>query len=121
MFHPGATQHAKAGPAMTRTAAPYEQILRPLYEARAAGAWAFAMLWCLSWGLTLDFGGVTIFLLVVQCGAFGLWRLAAAHGLARKKLSLVGKPLAVITTASSPLACANPAVRPPSIRKLRAS
>jgi conjugal transfer pilus assembly protein TraD len=83
---------------MSQTAAPYEQILRPLYEARAAGAWGIAMLWCLAWGLTLDFGGVTIFLLVAQCGAFGLWRLAAAHGLARKKLSLVGKPPAVITT-----------------------
>ncbi len=80
-------------------AVPFEQLLRPLFEARAVVAWAVAMLWCLGWGLALNFGGITIFLLVAMSGALGLWRFKAAHSLARKKLSLIGKPVAFITTA----------------------
>lgn len=80
-------------------AVPFEQILRPLYEARAVVAWLLAMFWCLGWGLALDFGGSTIFLLVLMSGSLALWRFKAAHSLARKKLSLIGKPIAFITTS----------------------
>ncbi|MDO8280812.1 MAG: conjugative transfer system coupling protein TraD [Burkholderiaceae bacterium] len=77
---------------------PFEQILRPLYEARAVVAWLIAMLWCLAWGLVLDFGGATIFLLVAMCGALALWRFKDGHKLATMKMSLIGKPVSFITT-----------------------
>lgn len=80
-------------------ARPFEQILRPLHEARAVIAWLFSALWCLVWGLILDFGGVTIFLLVLMSLAMGLWRFKDAYRLGRQKLALIGKPIAFISTA----------------------
>lgn len=77
---------------------PFEVLLRPLYELRAVAAWSFAMLWCLGWGLSLNFGRSTIFLLVLNCLIFVIWRGKAAHSLAKRKLSLIGKPLAFLGT-----------------------
>lgn len=79
-------------------AVPFEQILRPLFEARAVVAWLLAMLWCLCWGLALNFGGITIFLLVAMCATLALWRFKGAHALAKMKISLIGKPVSFITT-----------------------
>ena len=79
-------------------ATPFEQILRPLFELHAVVAWTFAMLWCLVWGLVLDFGRSTIFLLVLMCLAMALWRGKSGYSLANKKLSLIGKPIAFLGT-----------------------
>lgn len=79
-------------------AAPFERLLRPLYEARAVVAWLVAMLWCLGFGLVLDFGGTTVFLLVAMSAVLGAWRFKAAHSLAVRKLALMGKPTSFITT-----------------------
>lgn len=80
-------------------ARPFEQILRPLHEGRAVAAWLVAALWCLVWGLALDFGGTTIFLLVLMSMAMAGWRFKDAYRLARQKLSLIGKPIAFISTS----------------------
>lgn len=77
---------------------PFEQILRPLFEARAVVAWLFAAVWCLGWGLLLDFGGNAIFLLVLVSLALAAWRFTSAYHLAKMKLSLIGKPLSFIST-----------------------
>lgn len=83
---------------MSKRAAPFEQIMRPLYEVKAVAAWALATLWCLAWGLALDFGTSTIFLLVLLCGTLFMWRLHAARRLVRMKLSLIGKPISFLST-----------------------
>ena len=80
-------------------ARPFEQILRPLHEGRAVAAWLVAAVWCLVWGLMLDFGGTTIFLLVLMSMAMAGWRFKDAYRLARQKLSLIGKPIAFISTS----------------------
>lgn len=79
-------------------ATPFELILRPLFELRAVAAWTFAMLWCLVWGLVLDFGRSTIFMLVLMCMALAVWRGKSAYSLAKKKLSLIGKPISFLGT-----------------------
>lgn len=81
-----------------KTAAPFEQILRPLYEARAVVAWVVAAVWCLAWSLALDFAGQTILLLVLVSAALAAWRFTDARRLAKLKLSLIGKPIAFIST-----------------------
>jgi conjugal transfer pilus assembly protein TraD len=78
---------------------PFEQILRPLFEARAVVAWTVAGLWCLGWALGLRFATGTIFLLVLMCLALAGWRLKAAYALAKKKVGLIGRPLAFLSTA----------------------
>jgi conjugal transfer pilus assembly protein TraD len=80
-------------------ARPFEQILRPLHEGRAVAAWTIAALWCLVWGLALDFGESTIFLLVLMCLVMAGWRFKDAYRLARQKLSLIGKPISFISTS----------------------
>ncbi len=77
----------------------FEQILRPLYELRSVIAWAAAALWCLVWGIVLDFGGATIFLLVVMCAALCMWRAVTGYRLARKKIALIGQPVSFIGTS----------------------
>ncbi len=81
------------------TPTPFEQILRPLFEARAVVAWSLTGIWCLGWALALQFAGTAILLLVLMCGAMALWRLKAAHTLARKKLSLIGKPIQFLSVS----------------------
>jgi hypothetical protein len=76
----------------------FESLLRPLYEAHAVGAWLFAALWCLVWGIVVDFGRSTIFLLVVMCLAIAAWRSIGAYRLSKLKLGLIGKPIAFIDT-----------------------
>lgn len=80
-------------------ARPFEQILRPLFEGRAVVAWLVAAVWCLVWGIALDFGGSTNFLLVFMSLAMALWRLKDAFRLAKQKLALIGKPISFITTS----------------------
>lgn len=76
----------------------FESILRPLYEAKAVAAWTFAALWCLVWGLVIDFKSSTIFLLVGLCVSVALWRAYGGYSLAKMKLSLIGKPIAFLDT-----------------------
>lgn len=76
----------------------FESLLRPLYEARAVGAWLFAALWCLVWGIAVDFGRSTIFMLVVMCLSIAAWRSIGAYRLSKLKLGLIGKPIAFIDT-----------------------
>lgn len=78
----------------------FEQILRPLFEVRAVGVWLFAMVWCLAWGIALDFARSTIFMLFCVCFVFALWRSTAAYSLAKKKLALIGKPIRYLTTSA---------------------
>lgn len=78
---------------------PFEQILRPLFEARAVAGWTVAAVWCLGWALALRFAMSTIMVLVLMCGTLALWRLKAAHTLARKKLSLIGKPISFLSAS----------------------
>lgn len=75
---------------------PFESILRPLYEARAVGAWVAAAAWCLVWALVLRFATGTILLLCGLCLVLAAWRAHAALRLARQKLSLIGKPLSIV-------------------------
>lgn len=82
-----------------KKAKPFEQILRPLYEARAVIAWTVSAVWCLTWAFVLEFGGYAIFMLVAMSGLMAAWRFHAAHQLARMKLSLIGKPLSFISTS----------------------
>lgn len=79
--------------------APFEQILRPLFEARAVVAWTLAGLWCLGWAIGLQFAVKTILLLVFTCGAMALWRLKNAHSLACLKVSLIGKPISFLSSS----------------------
>ena len=83
---------------MSQAAASFERILRPLYEAQAVTAWSAAGLWCLAWAVALDFAAMTMLALVALCVALALTRAGAGWTLARRKLSLVGKPPASITT-----------------------
>lgn len=79
-------------------ARPFEQILRPLYEFRSVAAWSIAAIWCLIWSVALDFGGTAIGLLTATSLLMAGWRLWAGFGLAKQKLSLIGKPVSFITT-----------------------
>lgn len=82
----------------------FESLLRPLFEARAVFAWLFAALWCLAWGVSVDFGRITIFLLVAMCLFVAGWRSIAAYRLAKLKLGLIGKPIAFLGTKKLGLA-----------------
>lgn len=77
----------------------FESILRPLYEARSVAAWTFAAVWCLVWGLVIDFRTSTIFMLVGMCLLVALWRTFGGYQLAKQKLALIGKPISFLSTA----------------------
>lgn len=76
----------------------FESILRPLYEARAVAAWLIAAVWCLVWGLVVDFRSSTIFMLVAMSVSIACWRAFGGYQLARQKLALIGKPISFLTT-----------------------
>jgi conjugal transfer pilus assembly protein TraD len=76
----------------------FESILRPLYEARAVAAWIIAAIWCLVWGLVVDFRSGTIFMLVAMSVAIACWRAFGGYQLAKQKLALIGKPISFLTT-----------------------
>jgi conjugal transfer pilus assembly protein TraD len=78
--------------------APFEQVLRPLFEARAVVVWALAGMWCLCWAIGLSFATKTILLLVLMCGGLCAWRLNGAWKLAHLKLGLIGKPVELLGT-----------------------
>jgi conjugal transfer pilus assembly protein TraD len=84
---------------VSHAAASFERILRPLYEAQAVAGWALAGCWCLAWAVALDFAGTTMLALAILCGGLALVRGRAGWQLARRKLALVGRPAAAVTTA----------------------
>jgi conjugal transfer pilus assembly protein TraD len=71
----------------------FEKLIRPLYEVRAVVAWFAASIWCLAWGVAVDFGGSTIFMLVGMCMAATVLRSFGGYRVAKLKLGLIGKPI----------------------------
>ena len=75
----------------------FEQMLRPVYEARAAVGWAIAGVWLL--GIARVFSapklGMSAFVLLGV--AITALRLVHASKLRRYYLSLVGKPMAFVS------------------------
>lgn len=76
----------------------FESILRPFFEARAITAWLFAGIWCLVWGLLIEFDAATLTGLVGICFLVAFWRVLGSYRLAHLKLALIGKPVAVMDT-----------------------
>ena len=79
----------------------FEQILRPLFEARAVVGWAIASIWCLGWAIGLRFATGTILILAAMCVTLCLWRASGAYRLATMKLSLIGKPVRTLLASPS--------------------
>lgn len=77
----------------------FEQLLRPVYEARAAVGWGIACLWML--GITVAFNADKPALLA--CAVLALvmsaWRSLRASKLLRYKLALTGKPTVIMPAA----------------------
>lgn len=69
------------------------QLLRPIFEIKSAVAWSVAFLWCLLTALIFRTGPLVSLGLIGMTGMMALIRGRAATSLARKQLSLIGRPI----------------------------
>lgn len=70
----------------------FEQLLRPVYEARASAGWAVASLWMLGVALLFNAGKSGLAACALLAVLMSAVRMKAAWKLLRYKLALVGKP-----------------------------
>lgn len=75
---------------------PFEQLLRPAFEARAVVAWAAALVWVLVCALVLDAARTSLLLCALMAVAMILSRARGAARLLSYKLALVGKPVEIM-------------------------
>jgi conjugal transfer pilus assembly protein TraD len=75
----------------------FEQMLRPVYEARAAVGWAIAGVWLLGIAIVFSAPKLGMIACVLLAIAMTALRLFHASKLLRYKLSLVGKPMAFMS------------------------
>lgn len=74
----------------------FEQLLRPVFEARASVAWGIACVWMLLITALFHAPKSTLFGCAVLALAMTGWRLFGASKLLRYKMALVGKPTVVM-------------------------
>lgn len=74
----------------------FEQMLRPIYEGRAAIVWAIAAVWMLLAAVLLNATKPALFACAGISLAMMLWRLLSANRLMEYKMALIGKPTVVV-------------------------
>jgi conjugal transfer pilus assembly protein TraD len=77
----------------------FEQLLRPVFEARAAVGWAIAGLWMLGIAILFRAPKVGLLACAILAGSMAALRLLHAQKLLRYKMSLVGKPTVIMSAA----------------------
>ncbi|CAN7624885.1 conjugative transfer system coupling protein TraD [Acidovorax delafieldii] len=81
---------------MTVRTARVTSLLRPIFEAKSAVAWGISALWVLIVGLTFNVGGSSTVGLIAVTATMTLMRWRSASRLARRQMSLIGRPTQII-------------------------
>lgn len=75
----------------------FEQLLRPVYEARAAVVWAFAAIWMTGVAIAFNAPKGSLILCAVLALAVGVWRLIQANVLIKYKLALTNQDVTIMS------------------------
>ncbi|MDP3350481.1 MAG: hypothetical protein Q8S92_15935 [Hydrogenophaga sp.] len=74
----------------------FEQLLRPVFEARSTLAWGVACIWMAGVALVLNAPKAALAACSLLALTMALYRAFGAHRLIKYKVSLVGKPTVVM-------------------------
>ncbi|MDP1565461.1 MAG: hypothetical protein Q8L91_04250, partial [Polaromonas sp.] len=78
----------------------FEQLLRPIYEARSTIAWLVAAVWMALCALIINATTVTLISSAALAAAMAMLRMVGARRLLNYKLALAGKDVRVIPTST---------------------
>ena len=78
----------------------FEQLLRPIYEARSTIAWLVAAVWMALCALVINATTITLLSSAGLAAAMAMLRMVGARRLLNYKLALAGKDVRVIPTST---------------------